>query len=95
MYDAVDFHALRAHAIYFPGGKDTTKPWQGYVLTVFRLEANEVHDEPSCHAKQMLLCLIRSIREHAVMMGMLLPEDEELLWIAEESLLAPLPEGTP
>lgn len=28
------------------------------------------------------------------MMGMLLPEDEELLWIAEESLLAPLPEGT-
>eukprot|EP00904_Undaria_pinnatifida_P001842 jgi/Undpi1/11659/HiC_scaffold_36.g13954.m1 len=35
----------------------------------------------------------QGIREHAVMMGMLLPEDEELLWIAEESLLAPLPEG--
>lgn len=29
------------------------------------------------------------------MMGMILPEDEELLWIAEESLLAPLPEGMP
>lgn len=27
------------------------------------------------------------------MMGMLLPEDHEYLWIAEESLLAPLPEG--
>lgn len=27
------------------------------------------------------------------MMGMLLPEDERFLWIAEESLLAPLPEG--
>ncbi|CAM9112685.1 unnamed protein product [Laminaria digitata] len=35
----------------------------------------------------------QGIREHAVMMGMLLPEDEDLLWIAEESLLAPLPEG--
>lgn len=35
------------------------------------------------------------IREHAIMMGMILPEDEELLWIAEESLLAPLPEGMP
>lgn len=27
------------------------------------------------------------------MMGMFLPEDERFLWIAEESLLAPLPEG--
>ncbi|CAN0398099.1 unnamed protein product [Ectocarpus sp. 8 AP-2014] len=27
------------------------------------------------------------------MLGMLLPEDENFLWIAEESLLAPLPEG--
>lgn len=27
------------------------------------------------------------------MMGMQLPEDEQYLWIAEESLLAPLPEG--
>lgn len=26
-------------------------------------------------------------------MGMVLPQDEEYLWIAEESLLAPLPEG--
>lgn len=29
------------------------------------------------------------------MLGMLLPEDERFLWIAEESLLAPLPEGEP
>lgn len=29
------------------------------------------------------------------MLGMLLPEDERFLWIAEESLLAPLPEGGP
>lgn len=27
------------------------------------------------------------------MLGMLLPEDEQFLWVAEESLLAPLPEG--
>lgn len=27
------------------------------------------------------------------MLGMLLPDDENFLWIAEESLLAPLPEG--
>lgn len=27
------------------------------------------------------------------MLGMLLPEDEKYLWVAEESLLAPLPEG--
>lgn len=28
------------------------------------------------------------------MMGMLLPDDEKYLWIAEESLFAHLPEGT-
>lgn len=38
---------------------------------------------------------LHSVREHAIMMGMLLPEDEPYLWIAEESLLAPLPEGKP
>ncbi len=27
------------------------------------------------------------------MLGMVLPDDEDFLWIAEESLLAPLPEG--
>lgn len=35
-----------------------------------------------------------SVRDHATMMGMLLPEDEKYLWIAEESLFAHLPEGT-
>ncbi|CAM9220071.1 unnamed protein product [Ectocarpus sp. 6 AP-2014] len=35
----------------------------------------------------------QGVREHAIMLGMLLPEDESFLWIAEESLLAPLPEG--
>eukprot|EP00752_Nemacystus_decipiens_P003758 g3461.t2 len=34
----------------------------------------------------------QGVREHAIMLGMLLPEDERFLWIAEESLLAPLPE---
>ena len=29
------------------------------------------------------------------MMGMVLPEDEQHLWIAEESLFAPIPEGKP
>ena len=33
------------------------------------------------------------VREHAKMMGMALPEDDNFLWIAEESLLAPLPPG--
>lgn len=27
------------------------------------------------------------------MLGMVLPDDDDFLWIAEESLLAPLPEG--
>ncbi|CBJ31987.1 conserved unknown protein [Ectocarpus siliculosus] len=35
----------------------------------------------------------QGVQEHAIMLGMLLPEDENFLWIAEESLLAPLPEG--
>ncbi|CAM9700612.1 unnamed protein product [Pylaiella littoralis] len=35
----------------------------------------------------------QGVREHALMLGMLLPADENFLWIAEESLLAPLPEG--
>lgn len=38
-------------------------------------------------------CFNLRVREHALMLGMLLPADENFLWIAEESLLAPLPEG--
>lgn len=38
-------------------------------------------------------CFNPRVREHAVMLGMLLPDDENFLWIAEESLLAPLPDG--
>ncbi|CAM9779321.1 unnamed protein product [Ascophyllum nodosum] len=35
----------------------------------------------------------KSVRDHAIVMGMVLPEDEQHLWIAEESLFAPIPEG--
>jgi hypothetical protein len=35
----------------------------------------------------------QATREHALLLGMVFPRDEKLLWIAEESLLAPLPEG--
>ncbi|CAM9110909.1 unnamed protein product [Discosporangium mesarthrocarpum] len=33
------------------------------------------------------------VRQHASMLGMEFPEDEPFLWVAEESLLAPLPEA--
>jgi hypothetical protein len=35
----------------------------------------------------------QALREHAVELGINLDEDPEFYWIAEESLVAPLPEG--
>ncbi|CAM9184037.1 unnamed protein product [Scytosiphon promiscuus] len=48
------------------------------------------HEEPKSVPADVFK---QGVREHARVLGMMLPEDESLLWIAEESLLAPLPEG--
>ncbi|CAM9134292.1 unnamed protein product, partial [Choristocarpus tenellus] len=53
-------------------------------------QAEPIPDEPKGLPANLFK---EGIREHAAILGMTLPEDEQFLWVAEESLLAPLPEG--